>query len=254
MLAMAMTYWRQTVRQSALWSTVLWTFVFGLILMILMLLLGLGSIGLAAVGLRTSTSFPASIGHLVGGLALMYLVILAAGPFYLAGVYGLVGQAVAGESVTWSSFWRLGVRFYGRGWGLIFFDFLVYLAVTLVGIGLFFAAHTVGIVVAVILFIAVLPVPLRMIGGLFVDVVPWGQSVRRALQWRGYGAIWGGSFLMLAASAILFLVVVGLFHVSAILGGLGYIVLLLAYAPLAAAWILSVYRAANGEPPSLRAA
>ena len=122
MFSTAARYWRQAMSQSAVWSAAVWTLVFTLLLTLVMTMLGAGT--MVSALFHPTTPFTAlsptvfNPAHIMGGILAMFVLVIAAGPLLTAGIYGLFGQAVVGNPITWESFWRLGRQFYGRAWGL----------------------------------------------------------------------------------------------------------------------------------------
>ncbi len=248
-ISAAMRYWRQAMSQSAIWSAALWTLVFTLLLTLVMTTLGAGTI--ASAFYHPTSPFAAPLpavsnpGNVMGGMAAMFILILLAGPFLTAGIYGLFGQAVAGNSITWSSFWRLGGRFYGRAWSMILFLFLWGVALTIVGVLLAALLHTVGIVIAALLAIGSWPLAIRMMGGLFVNVLTWSESFRGAWTGQGYGAIWGGGLVALLAYIILVGLALVLIKPLGIVGIVLYFLVLLFMDIAVPLWVFAVYRAVH---------
>ncbi len=248
MLTHALTLWGRTLRQRAVWSMLIWTVVFVLLLMVVLMVLGAGALASAFDHPSFSTPFTVAPhpGHLLGGIAAMYLVLLAAGPFVSAGVYGLYGQAVAGVRVTWRSFWTFGAQFYGRAWGLIAFLLIWTAALSLVSTVLVGFLHVIGVLLVGLGFVLSWPLVMRMMGGLFVDRLSWSASFRAMFQKRHYGGLLGGAVLMLVAYAVLILLAVGLMHAVAVLGFLLYFAMMLFLAVAGPVWVFALYRA-NGK-------
>ena len=249
MFATTMQYWRRAMSQSAVWSAALWTLVFTSLITGVLVAFGAGAIASAIYHPTLAFTSPPPVTsdpqRVLGAIAIMYLVILAAGPFLMAGIYGLFGQAVAGTRVTWGSFWRFGSRYYGRAWGLLFFALLWGLALSVVAGLLFLVLHTVGLVMAGLVFLLSWPFAIRMMGGLFVDTYSWGDSFRAAFTIQGYGRIWGGGLIALLAYVVLLLVALELIHVLGTVGIIVYFLIVLFMVVAAPIWLFSVYRAAG---------
>ena len=175
----------------------------------------------------------------------MYLVLLAAGPFFVAGLYGLYGQAVAGEMITWRSFWSYAVRFYGRAWGFYLFLFLWMIALSIVGGLLVVALHVVGGLLAAAAFVLSLPWMIRMTGGLFVDRLTWGESFRRMFQGRHYGGLLGGLFLAAVVYVLLWVMALALIKAAGALGIILYFAIVLGLSVAGPLWGFALYRAAS---------
>jgi len=87
------------------------------------------------------------------------------GPFWIAGIYGTLADAVNGQTITWSTFWRNARILYGRGWGLIGFSALWALSIDIIMLVFGLLLHALGIVLGFAWVIATLPVIMRMTGG-----------------------------------------------------------------------------------------
>ncbi|NMP24019.1 hypothetical protein [Sulfobacillus harzensis] len=247
MLSEGLRIWRATISKGAVWSTLIWSIVFVLLLVAILAAVGAGTLASSFYHPTlpgTAPVTPVQPGRDLAGVGVMYLVILAAGPFLLAGLYGLYGQAVAGVPVAWRSFWSFATRFYGRAWGLYFFGFLWMIALSIVAGLLVAALHVVGGVVAGVIFVLSLPWAIRMAGGLFVDRLSWGESFRQMFQSRHYGALLGGLFL----AVLVYMILVGLSLLLArvsVIGIILYIVVALFLSVAVPVWGFSLYRAAS---------
>lgn len=118
MLSQAWMTSRRALSRGGTWTVLVWSALF--------ILLFVG--GLLAAGARTlltamlhpqiiggtPTLATSTMGHNLIGIFILYLVAIGIGPFYLAGVYGLLGLAVQGQTVSWRKFWAMGRRCYGR--------------------------------------------------------------------------------------------------------------------------------------------
>ncbi len=248
MLSDGLRIWRSTIKQGAVWSTVVWSLVFLLLMILVLSAAGAGTLATSfyhpSLPGTTSLAAPAPSGALAG-VGVMYLVLLAAGPFFIAGLYGLFGQAVAGEPITWRSFWSYALRFYGRAWGLYFFLFLWMMALSLIGGLLVVALHVVGGLLTAVAFILSLPWMIRMTGGLFVDRLSWGESFRRMFQGRHYGGLLGGLFLAAIIYVILFGLALVIMKGTAALGIILYFAIVLYLSVAGPLWGFALYRAAS---------
>ncbi len=246
MLSEGLRIWRGTIGKGAVWSTLIWSIVFVLLMVVILTAVGAGTLVSSIYHPTLPGTAPLPTmqpGRAIAGLGVMYLVILAAGPFLLAGVYGLLGQAVAAAPVTWKSFWSFAARFYGRAWGLYLFGFLWILALSIVGGLLSIPLHLVGGILAGVAFILSLPWALRMAGGLFVDRLTWGESFRQMFQRRHYGGLLAGLFLAVLA----YVAVLGLSLLLSRVSAVGFVLYFVAALFLSVAvpvWGFALYRAA----------
>lgn len=188
------------LKQSAVWSVVVWSLVFNLVLFAVFAIMGIHAS-------LTSLPTPLAIGHLVGVSLLMLLVIVLAGPYWIAAIYGTLAEAANGQSITWGSFWQNGRKMYGRAWGLIGFSLLW--AIGLMVIAMIFGAilHALAILVVILWIIISLPVLIRMTGGLFSRQLTWGQSFAQSFQSAGWGILWLAMAVYAIASIIILLLV-----------------------------------------------
>lgn len=195
------------------------------------------------------------------GILLMMLIWLAVGPFWLAGIYTTIGEALHDHPVGWKTFWVWGARHYGRGWGLIgymtlygvalmVFDMVGGLATFLLGV----RDPVVDIGIAVALLIAVLliglPWMLRMLGGLFVDRLSWSASWTRSFARKNYGILLG---LLLLTAVVGMAAIMLLSLLPAVLGIAGTILFLLADMAVSivlTTWMMALYivTASTGQP------
>ncbi len=249
MLSESLRIWRGTIAKSAVWSTLIWSIVFVVLFVAILAAVGAGTLASSFYHPTlpgTVPLAPALTGRELAGVAMMYLFGLAAGPFFMAGLYGLLGQAVAEVPVTWKSFWTFSARFYGRAWGSYLFAFLWMLALSIVGGILVAILHVIGGVIAGLLFVSSLPWALRMAGGLFVDRLSWGESFRQMFQGRSYAGLLGGLFLMLIVYAVLIGLSLLLARVS-IIGIIVYFIFALFFSVAGPVWGFSLYRAATWQ-------
>lgn len=247
MLAESLRLWGATIKKGAVWSTLIWSVVFLLLMVVILAAVGAGALASSIYHPTLPGAAPLAAvqpGRALAGVGIMYLLILAAGPFLVAGMYGMFGQAVAGASVTWRSFWSFAARFYGRSWGLYFFAFLWILALSLIGGVLIASLHVIGGVITGMAFVLSLPWSLRMAGGLFVDRLTWGESFRQTFRSHHYGGLLGGLLLAVLAYAVL----VGLSLLLMRAAGIGIIVYFTVVLFLSVAgpiWGFALYRAAQ---------
>lgn len=247
MLTESLRLWGATIKKGAVWSTLIWSVVFLLLMVVILAAVGAGTLASSIYHPTLPGAAPlaaAQPGRALAGVGIMYLLILAAGPFLVAGMYGMFGQAVAGASVTWRSFWSFAARFYGRSWGLYFYAFLWILALSLVGGVLIANLHVVGGVITGLAFILSLPWSLRMAGGLFVDRLSWGESFRQTFRSRHYGGLLGGLLLSVLAYAILVGLSLLLMRAAAA-GIILYFAVLLFLSVAGPIWGFALYRSAQ---------
>ncbi len=249
MFSDALAIWGRALRQGAVWSALIWTVLFAFVLMLVLMLMGAGTIAsmfyhpsLAFSGGNPFAGTP-NVGNLMGGILVMDLVALAAGPFLAAGVYGLYGQAVAETPITWRSFWTFGGEFYGRAWGVVLFSIIWIITLSVAALLFVGILHTVGIVLISAGVILSWPFVIRMIGGLFVDRRTWSDSFGRMFRGHHYGGLLGGGFLMLFAYAALMLLAVLILRAAPAIGILLYAAIALFLAVAGPVWMFSLYRA-----------
>lgn len=248
MFTEALSLWQRTLKQGAVWSTIVWSLLFTVLLIVLLIAVGAGALASAfyhpTLGLTSSVTPAIQPGAAFGALGAIYILLILAGPFLYAGMYGLFGQAVAGEAVSWRSFWTFAVKFYGRAWGAAFLTILWSFALSLVGVVLFLIMHVAGIVIAAVCLVLSIPWFIRMTGGLFVDRLRWGESFKRMFRGPHYGGLLGGTLLGLVAYALVFGLILLLIAHGA-LGVVVYGILALALSVAAPVWLFSLYRAAK---------
>lgn len=211
MLNQAFILWRNAIRQGAVWSTLIWSI--GLILVLVLGFIAVGAGALASnifhpqlMTLGYAPPLSGGIGLLVGILVL-FVVMIALGPFLVAGTYSLFGRAVMGEPITWKSFWTLAKQDYGRGWGLYLVVLIWCLAFGLVGGILFATLHVTGIILTVIALFFTMPLALFIVGGLFVDRLSWGKSFSSMFHPAHYGTLLLGCLVLAFVYGFLYLIV-----------------------------------------------
>lgn len=241
--------WRRAIGQGAVWSTIIWSLIFTLLLVVLLIAVGAGSFASALYhpsvsgsGLNSPLPYSLNPHVLIRGVIVIYILLLAAGPLLYAGIYGLMGQAAAGASVTWRSFWSYALSFYGRAWGAGFFLFLWAIALSLVGGILIALLHAAGIALVVIAALLSLPWVVRMLGGLFVDRLKWSAAFRAVFRGPHYGGILGGTLLGALAAFFVGGIAAQLIH-SAV-GFIIYMLVTLALGVAVPIWEFALYRAA----------
>ncbi len=226
----------------AVWSTVIWTVVFYLALVVAAAALGAGP--LLPMLMHPGRPEPLQdAGRILSGMLGMMVLFVLAGPFWMAGIYGLIGAAVTEQPVTWSSFWAQGARDYGRGWGMLLYSALFGIAWAVATFILTLLIHQAGVFLAIVGTIFIIPWMIRMIGGLFVAKKSWGTSFADSFHGGAYWGVLGGVVLVSVVAALLFMVIALIIHFSA---GLGIVLLMAAEIALAVAnvvWMLALYQA-----------
>jgi hypothetical protein len=195
------------LKQSAVWSVVVWSLVFNLILLAVFAIMGIHM----APSL-TSFPTPTATAKLGGAALLMLLVMVLAGPYWIAATYGTLAEAANGQPITWGSFWQNGRKMYGRAWGLIGFSLLWVIGLMIIAMLFGAMLRALGILVIILWIIISLPILIRMTGGLFSRQLTWGQSFSQSFQPAGWGTLW------LAMAAYSFASIIILLLVSLILG------------------------------------
>ncbi|CAB1127522.1 conserved membrane protein of unknown function [Candidatus Hydrogenisulfobacillus filiaventi] len=247
---------RAALRQGAVWSVAVWSLVFFL-LFLLVMTLTMGAA--AAVPLLHPFSlhprpffpmYPPNPLRVVSAMFLILLLAVAAGPFWMAGAYGTLADAVLGTPLDWSSFWSNARRQYGRAWGAILYSVLFTVAVLIVALVLGVVLHVVGAILTGLLVLAALALPVRMVGGLFLRGLAWGEALRETWLPAGYGALWAG---LVAYGVLAFLAMLVLSGIAAFLPILGPVLVLVADAALqviGGVWSLALYQATSRTPVS----
>ena len=193
------------LKQTAVWSVVIWSLVFTLILFVLFAIMG---VHMAS----TLTSFPTTpiaMGNFGGAALLGGLIMILAGPYWIAATYGTLAEAANGTSITWGSFWQNGRQMYGRAWGIIGFSGLWGLTMFVIAIifGALLRSPVLSTLVMMLWMIISLPVLIRMMGGLFSRRLSWGQSFTQSFQPAGWGILWLAMVAYGIASVIVLLLV-----------------------------------------------
>ncbi len=195
------TWWRIVIRRDP-WIALAWIIMGGVFLMGL-LTLAVVSTAAPRLLLHPGLMEPPLVPNVkaLGGVIGVTGLVLGGLPFGLAGLLGLFGHAVR-DRVTWGTFWRLGWHYYDRGWALIAAVVLYGGALSLVGL-ILRAIAPVLTIVAIPTAILGAPLMIRVVGGLFVDGLPWPQTVRRAFVRGGYGTLMWGTVWATVAGGIL---------------------------------------------------
>ncbi|PSR24842.1 MAG: hypothetical protein C7B43_18080 [Sulfobacillus benefaciens] len=249
MLRNAVKMWLNGLKQGGTWTTLIWMAIFSLTFFLL--LLAIGGASLAGTMLHpgftqplgTSSTSASAATHLVVGVVFVYLLMLGATPFLTGGIYGLYGQAVQGIKVSWGTFWTMGKKLYGRGWGLIGYVILYVMVIGIFASIVIATLHVTGIILALAAFILTLPWGLRMTGELFVDQNTWGKSFRQSFQKRYYGQLLLGLALGAIAYLLLIFLDVMLVHALGAVGIALYLILELVFAVAVPLWLFALYAA-----------
>lgn len=242
MIRSAWATWWRVVRRRDPWITLPWIFMGGVFFTCLF--------RLATLSLARPRSLPSAyhVGLLVPPLVpdvkvlgVIALLPLALGglPFVLGGLWSLYGHAVH-DRVKWGTFWRLFRQSYDRGWALIAAVVLYGGVLSLFGLVLRAMAPVLTILLIPTAILSA-PVMIRVVGGLFVDGLPWPQSVRRAFARGGYVTLVWGTVWAVVASAALCTGVLGALRMSGFLGasfGAMAIIFTVVAGPL---WLLTLY-------------
>lgn len=238
--------WRRALSQGPIWTAAVWALLWGVLYIGGLVLVGAGTMvsamlhpGQGVLFGHAATATGATV--MVGGLV-EAIVGLGAGPFLTAGVYGILSNAVRGDEVSWSTFWTMAVKLYGRSWGIVaYFVLYVLAAAILYGVGVGFLG-IIGVVIVSIAVLASLPWPIRMAGALFVDRASWAQSFRQSFHGRAYGAMLLGIFLMGIAMGVVWVVVAELGRVIGAADIALFSLLELALTVVVPVWFFGLYQ------------
>lgn len=250
MLEQAFSLTRNALRQPAIWSVALWSLVF-LLLMLLVMTLVMGAGAATAPFLHPFVfhprpffpAYPFNPARIATAMLLLLLVIILAGPLWMAGVYGTLAAAVRGDPVGWGSFWSYARSEYGRAWGLIAYTVLFAVVLAIVGGLLALILHVAGVVLMLLLILAVIGLPVRMIGGLFLRHLGWGQAFSATWPLTGYGSLWLGMVGYAVLAFVFMLIVAGLGRLIPLLGPALVLVVEAALQVVSAVWSLALYQA-----------
>ncbi|HBQ94668.1 MAG: hypothetical protein M1294_08385 [Firmicutes bacterium] len=247
MLFNAVKMWFQALKQGGTWTTLVWMAVFSLTFFLLLLVVGgttlAGAMFHSGFSPTTGVTPTSPVAHFAIGVLIVYILMMVATPFLTAGLYGLYGQAVQGNKVSWGTFWAMGRKLYGRGWGLMGYVFLYLLVIAFFAAIVIFSLHAVGIVLVAAAIILTLPWALRMTGGLFVDQNTWGNSFRASFQKAYYGQLLLGVFLGAIGYLILIVLDLALTHALGAVGIVIYLILELVFAVAIPVWLFALYAA-----------
>jgi hypothetical protein len=251
MLGETLGAWKRVIGQPGSWTLIVWMLGFGSVLGGLFLALGIGAVWSALPHTPGALSFgispqlaPSLLAHLATLLAVVVLTALLLGPFMTAGLYGTIARAVAGERVGWGTFWRSARRLYGRAWGLVLYSIMYTVALAIASAILVAVLHGAGFLGMMAAFILSIPFAIRMLGGLFLDELGFGESFTRSFGGPHYGGLLGGALLgvlvMMAGLGILAALGLALGSIIMVV----YYLVSLGLVVAAPAWFLALYRAA----------
>ena len=247
MLAEAWGISRRALSRGGPWTVLVWTVVFMLLVFGSLVLVGASALLASFLhphfGVTPSAASVA--GPAIGGILLLYVILLAAGPFFMAGAYGVFGLAVQGQAVSWGTFWAMGKKLYGRGWGLVLYGLLYAIGLGIVAAVLMGLLHVLGTMVTGLLMVMSLPWALRMIGGLFVDQLSWGAAFAASFQGARYGGLLGSMFLSAIGYSLIWGLGLLLIHVWGPIGIVCYFGLDIALSVVGPTWFFALYVAAQ---------
>lgn len=241
MIAQSFSRWMTTLRQPGVWTGAVWSILF--LLLMVALLLAAGQSALLSRSLHpTSLATPAPATNPGISFLVMYVILIGVGPFWTAGLYGLYGAAIKGESVGFGTFWQMGRKLYGRGWGLVLYAMIYGAVLGLVAVILIAGLKVLwgGILVGVLVVLS-LPWATRMSGGLFVDAKKWGASFKGSFRGGHFWAFLGGILVAVLGYLILYGLFVLLGRVSVVLALILYLVFALAMSVAAPLWAFALY-------------
>lgn len=186
-----------------------------------------------------STAAPAVM--MSGPALLTTLLFVLTTPFIGAGLYGVLGAAIRGEAVSWARSWSLARRLHGRSWGLLAAGMGYVMVLGLATLALYATMRSAAIGAAGVLIVGSAPWVVRMVGGLFVERVPWDVSAARI--WRGgrYGAVLGALLLGVVGTALVEGLAIGLTDVAPSIGWVWSYVVDPGVAVALSAWAFAVY-------------
>jgi hypothetical protein len=246
-LAATFEGFRRALAHGGSWTVVVWALVLGSALFLLMVGLGYSVAGAPFVShpLNSLTLRPETSGRLAL-TAVIALAYLALAPLPIGGICGTLAQAVLGKQVAWRTFWIMAARLYSRSWGFVLYSVLFGVALTLASAILVPMLHLVAYPVLYIGVLLTIPITIRMLGGLFLDELSFGESFRRSFRGRGFGAIIMVAIVSVAAVSLplglLEMLVPRVSVLPQVLLALAVGVLAPVVAP---SWILALYRAVS---------
>ncbi len=244
MIAAAISLWKTTIRRPGVWTGIVWAVLFALLWVVLVLATGQRALLTRTLHPATlATPAPAPTAGAAVSVLVMYVILLGVGPFWMAGMYGMYGRAIKGETVGFRTFWQMGRKFYGRGWGLLGYTMLYGIALGLVAVGLIVGLKVAGEIVLGALVLLSLPWVIRMTGRLFVDGETWGASFRGSFRGGHFWALVGGILLAVVAYAIVYALFVLLGRVSIALAAVVYILFDMGISVAGPLWAFALYHA-----------
>jgi hypothetical protein len=229
--------------QPAVWTLTLWTALLALI--VLGLLYASGDFTLITMIAHPSLSPvhpPVPIASHIIMVSLTFLVLcIGLGPFWVAGTYGTIADVINERPITWKSFWRNSWQCYAKAWGLIGYTVLLTIIIEAILITTVMSLHFYGIMIAMLVMAVIVPVFLRMMGGIFVRNLSWSHSFREIFRASGYGYLWLAVIILVIVGFMAELATGILFFFSPVLGGLFYVVVESALEIVGGVWTLAAY-------------
>ncbi|MDA8194514.1 MAG: hypothetical protein M0Z53_11050 [Thermaerobacter sp.] len=203
-----------------LWVMLLWIGLLGAGAVIAGALLGISNLGSVIGGSVTAASLGSMMSGLrasAAGLAVFVMLVIFGGvPFTIAGVYGTLADAVRETPVSTASFWRNGMTYLGRAYGVLGWAGALWIGLGVVLVIFFLIAKAIGLIGVILLTLAgvvgVLFVGLWLnwtISALFVGKLSWVKSIGSGQ--RDARRYWGATLLTM-------LVLVGIDIVIELLG------------------------------------
>lgn len=250
MLTTAWSTTKRALSQGGTWTVLVWSASFMLLLIGALAAGGARSILLTMLHPHINSAAPVpptAVRSILTGILALYAVLLVVGPFFIAGIYGLFGQAVNGLPVSWGTFWVMGKKLYGRAWGLYLYMLIYFVALSIVATALIAFLHAVGVGITILIVIASLPWMLRMTGGLFVDHYKWGQCFSRSFTRSRYLPLLGTMLVTLIFYGVLGFMAQTLPHVLGIPGLILYFGIEIVLGVIGPVWFFALYRTAQAS-------
>ncbi len=239
---------RRALSRGGTWTALVWSALFVILLVAGLLLVGGNALLSAMVHphfIGSPLMSPTQAKQILLGMLALYGVLLVVGPFFMAGIYGMFGEVVKDRPVSWGTFWSMGKKLYGRGWGLYLYLLIYAIVLGIVGGILGGLLHVVGLVVLMLAIIASFPWLLRMTAGLFVDQYTWGQSFKASFMGARYLALLGTMLLSVLFYGV---ILVAIFKATSFLGVFGlalYFACEMVLSIVGPVWFFALYRAAQ---------
>ncbi len=191
-------------RRKKTWWVPLWAMILWIVLVFLggMIILPMRH----DLGSSLSAQDMSALGHQGTRLAflgiLAVLTVLGALPFTFAAAYGTIAEAVRGESLGVASFWRNGLKYYGRAWGFFGILLLLWLGFAVIVALLDLGARHLGVAGVIVLAVIAIAGTVLLVlwsnwsaGAIFVGRKRWGGSLKDGLaDTRRH---WGATLLLM---------------------------------------------------------